>query len=135
MRSPREEAESRLRARYHVQVEIEERRVDEGPTIVWVHCRVRRLFRGAGLGLGDFVWFWVVVSVDTGEKIPGFQSWVDRVAFENATYLEVFLDGDPPYCGVASGQCFVIERLSDVPQVTVPTEEELADEWRRYQQG
>jgi hypothetical protein len=53
--------------------------------------------------------------------------------FQNATYLEVFLDGTPPHCDVARSQRFVIPTLSDAPQVAVPTEEELAAAWAATQ--
>ncbi len=125
--------ESRLRAKYHVQVEIERRDIDQTPACVPVSCRVHRIFRGdALLTVGDTVRFSVAVFREYDDIPAGGDRWMHYDVFEQATYLEVFLDGTPPDCKVARSQRYPITRLSDTPQIAVPTEEELAAEWEEF---
>jgi hypothetical protein len=133
MMAPPAYTESRLRAKYHVQVGIESRDMDRTPALVPVCCRVRRVFRGDDrLHVGDPVRFSIAVCRD-GEDIPeGGDLWMSYEDFQNAEYLEAFLDGIPPDCEAARSQRFVIARLSNDPQIAVPTEKEVAAAWTAF---
>jgi len=127
--------EAKLRARYHVQVEVEEREeVDSTPAHPAVSGRVRHVFRGDDLRFGDVVRFSVaVVRKSEVDKIPaGGLLWMTYSAFQNTTYFEVFLDGEPPECHVVRSQVFSIECLSERPQIPAPTKKEVNAEWAEW---
>jgi hypothetical protein len=125
--------EARLRARYHVQVEVAHATIAQTPARVPVTGRVRRIFRTDGrLGLGDEVHFSVAVCRPGDCIAPGGDRWMYLWLFERTTYVEAFLDGTPPECQVARSQCFPIPALSDTPSVTVPTEAEIAASWAAF---
>ena len=125
--------ERRLRARYHVQVELAYTPVTDTPTYAPVAGCVRRVFRGdERLGLGDEVHFSVAVRRPEDSIRPGGDLWMDLRAFEAAKYMEVFLNGTPPDCELADYRSFVIAGPSDAPCVPVPTEEEVATAWAEF---
>jgi hypothetical protein len=125
--------EARLRARYHVQIELAHATVGETPAHVPVIGRVRRIFRGDDcLRLGDEVHFSVAVCRPGDDLAPGGHQWMYVRHLERATYMEAFLDGTPPECQVARSQCFVIPALSNAPWKLVPTEEEVAVAWAAF---
>ena len=130
MMAPPTYTEALLRAKYHVQVEIEDRvEVVQTPTHTPVTCRVCRVFCGNDLHVGDTVRFEVSVCRE-GDDIPaGGVLWSSYDDFQKARYLEAFLEGNPPDCEVACSHTYFIEELSDKPEIVVPTEEEVAAEW------
>jgi hypothetical protein len=123
--------QARLEARYHVQVELAATPpVEKTPAHVPVVGRVRRIFRGDdALRLADEVRFAVAVC-RPGDLIPcGGDFWMYLPQFEGASLMEVFLNGTPPECRVASSQISVIEALTDTPCMRVPTERDVAAAW------
>jgi len=133
MMPPPTYTEELRRAKYHVQVEIEDRdEVDQTPADIPVRCRVRRAFRGDDLHVGDAVRFTVSVF-SRGDVIRlGGEGWMDYAYFQKARYFEVFLYGLPPDCEVALSQIFIIGRISLWPKIAVPTESELDAEWAYF---
>ena len=126
MRAGIADAEARLRARYHVQVEIEARSQAGFLDRPRVETTVRRIFRGDDqLAEGSAVNFLVNVFED-GDTCFGRRPFVTQSEFDRARYLEVFLNETPPSCIVPHDQHSVIEALSEKPQMKVHTEEELA---------
>ena len=123
--------EARLLAKFHVQVEIEPSVVDATPAYLPVRGRVRRVFRGGSLEPGAELRFTVPVCRRGDEIMPGGDLWMYHEQFQGAKYMEVFLDGTPPECKLACSQCSVVAGLSDLPQLAVPTEEEVAAAWER----
>ena len=86
--------EARLRARYHVQVELAHAAVATTPAHVPVTGRVRRIFRrDDSLRLGDEVHFSVAVCRPGDRLAPGGDRWMDLWLFERATYMEAYLTG------------------------------------------
>jgi hypothetical protein len=125
--------EARLRARYHVQVELGQAGVGKTPAHVPIVGRVARVFRGDGLlRPGEEVHFSVAVCRPGDSLCPGGDLWMHLQDFETARYMEVFLDGTPPACKVARSQCFAIPAPSDTPSVPVPTEAEIAASWAAF---
>jgi len=130
MMAPPTYTEALLRAKYHVQVEIEGREVvDKTPAHASVRCRVHHVFRGDDLHVGDSVRFPVSVCREDDEIPAGGVSWSLLGAFQKARYLEAFLDGNPPDCVVACSHTYFIGELSGKPKIAVPTEDEVAAEW------
>lgn len=118
--------EARLRARYHLQVEVGRLSVAKTPAEISVQSEVRRIFRGdEDLLCGDEVHFTVWVFSE-GDELPcGGVLWMRREEVEAAKFFEVFLDGNPPDCTVARCQISSIRELSDTPQLRVPSEQEI----------
>ena len=126
--------ETLFRARYHVQMELEQPRViGQTPAYVAVSGWVGRVFRGDGaIQPGDLVRFRVAVC-RPGDSIPvGGQLWVPLENFAPARYLEVFLNGVPPECEVAGSGYRVIEKFTHAPCVAAPTDEEVTAAWKRF---
>ena len=122
--------ESRLRAKYHLQIEINDRaEVGQTPTDTPLFCRVRRVFRGEDLHIGDDVRFTVYVIGDLEEVDPDVEGFMYLSTLLAARYLEVFLEGEPPNLALTLSEFGVIQRPSDEPRLAVPTEAEVAAEW------
>lgn len=123
-------SEARLTARYHVQVEFGG--VHGGittPAHVPVRGVVRRIFRGDGhLHLGDGIQFTVAVCRLRDNVISNGENWLPLSSIVGASFMEVFLNGDPPNCEVACYQYRVINELSESARLRVPTPEEVAAE-------
>lgn len=136
MMPPPRYTEELLRAKYHVQVEIEDRgEVDQTPAHIPVRCRVRRVFRGHDLHAGDVVQFSVAVCRAVSELFPGGETWMRNSDFQRAKYFEGFLYGTPPNCEVALSRIFIIRGISHWPRIAVPTEKELDAAWRYFNSG
>jgi hypothetical protein len=76
--------------------------IGQTPTEVPLHGIVVRVFRGGeNLKVGSEVQFSVDVISKEDEYFLGDAKWQDKKVLENAKYMEVFLDGNPPQCKVA----------------------------------
>lgn len=101
---------ARLKARFHVQVQLEQPGADfETPAVVPVRGRVVRVFRGGrALRVGDEVRFSVTVFRRGGPVWPGAGfMWYDE--FIRTTYMEAYLNGDPPACELPLHECTAID--------------------------
>jgi len=67
------------------------------------------------------VCFSVSVYRDGNDIPPGGAYWLPWDRYLAAKYFEVFLNGPAPDCHAARSQWFVIEELSDKPQIDVTT--------------
>lgn len=106
---------ARHEARFHVQVEvITVSPVERTPGPVRLDARVIQVFRGdRTLKAGDRVTFEEHV-MRPGDSIPcGGILWKEGGALQQARYLEVFLNGDPPECAVPLCQSEVIAAPSN----------------------
>lgn len=131
--------EARLRALYHLQVEVTEApNPEQTPAPVGVQSVVRRVFRTDGhISVGDAVCFdvWVSGEGDSILDLPlGPLIVMSLRALRNSMYLEVFLNGTPPQCHLAADQCASIYELLDTPHMRVPTEAEVAAAWDEFNQ-
>jgi hypothetical protein len=97
------ELHARLRARFHVQLELTYLPSEfQTPTAITVEGFVIHVFRGgSSLSLGDKLTFDVNVC-RRGDLIPPFGPTYQLYdKFLRARYVETFLNGTPPRCGVA----------------------------------
>ncbi|MBE9103370.1 hypothetical protein [Vacuolonema iberomarrocanum] len=128
--------ERRLRAPYHVQVKFNPDLIQRESGIVPVQGEVVTKFRGDDkLSVGDEVCFAVALYHNRNEVFLGAWSWTHIDEFNEAEFLEVFLDGDPPNCGVHDYSVLLIDAPSTSPRANVPTEKELSDqlaEWEAH---
>jgi len=111
---------AREAARYHLQVLILEVSLPFAmPGMARLKTRVETLFRGDGrLPVGSLVEFELGVFQDRNVEFPDTPDiWtpVDQVA--KGMWLEAYLDGDPPYCTVASWQTRSIQGPSLAAQL------------------
>jgi hypothetical protein len=109
---------ARLRARFHVQVQITDREAEPGtPAAVPVKGRVVRVFRSDGaLNVGDEVLFSVHVRRKGDDIWPG-PSFMLYETFANANHMELFLDGNPPQCEVLLDECIALDGPTRRPRL------------------
>ena len=124
----------RLRATYHVQVKLNRDPIQREPGIVPVQGEVVTKFRGDDkLSVGDEVRFSVALYRNRDEIFPGAWGWTHIDEFNEAGFLEVFLDGAPPMCEVADYSVLLIDAPSTSPRAHVPTEKELSEQLAEWQ--
>jgi len=119
-------AEAQYKARYHLQVEIAPscRAIDAeyGNNLVGnlrVRSIVRRLFRGdQKLSVGDTLTFIVPIC----DKVLDGPCSIHPEDFDEADFMEVFLDGEPPDCKMVEDCFYVIKELTPEPIVIVNTD-------------
>ena len=110
---------ARHTARFHLQVQLQNVPSDvPTPDAVVVEGKVVRVFRGRkALGVGDIVTFKVMVTrrTDDIDSIPiGPPLW-DYDYLLKVKFMEVFLNGEPPACGLAAWQAQFVEAPSVRP--------------------
>jgi hypothetical protein len=110
--------EARLRARFHVQVQVSYSGAEPRTrAAVPVQGHVVRVFRSGGaLHVGDEVRFSVNVR-PSGERIMPGLTFMPYDTFIRANYMEVYLDGSPPECEVPLDECVVIDAPTRSPQL------------------
>jgi hypothetical protein len=139
MMPPPAYTQARLTARFHVQVEYEPPRQlaptgGESCGYVAVCASVRRVFRGEPLlRSGDLVNFSVPIYWDKRRILLG-ESWMSHVDFERGRFIELFLDGIPPECTICASQYKMIAAPSELPEMQIPTKEQLAEEWAKFEE-
>jgi hypothetical protein len=129
-------AKAQNAARFHVQVEIihGDRAEDadfgeRGHGYFEVMASIKRIFHGdQSLRLGDEVKFGAYISE---EDLYGAGGSFHPRDFDSAHYIEVFLNGEPPYCAVPIGEHYLIAELTAVPTVKIRTDLLLPAERRR----
>src|SRR5262245_14387208 len=102
MMPPPAYSEARFRARFHAQVEYDIPRVQS--TLVTLRCRVRHVFRGGDLNVGDVIRLRVRVYAELRQVTEGTGPWIMRDALLKGRYGEVFLNGRPPEITIAASQ-------------------------------
>jgi hypothetical protein len=109
---------ARLRARFHAQVQVQHTSANpKTPGAVPVKGRVVRVFRSGGaLKVGDEVEFSVHVC-RRGDDFWEGPSFMPYETFMEATYMEVYLNGNPPRCEVALDEHVTIETPTRRPQL------------------
>ena len=109
---------ARLRARFHVQVQVTHlEAVSQTPAAVPVKGRVVRVFRSGGtLRVGEEVMFSVHVCRPGDNIWPG-PSFMLYETFMRANHMEVFLNGHPPRCEVALDECIALDRPTRRPRL------------------
>ena len=118
-------AQAQYESQYHLQVELDKncrandadfRSNHEGR--LGVRGKVMRIFRGdRELSLGDVVTFNVSIRK---EEIPLYGSrtiWAKQ--FDEAEFMEVFLDGEPPDLQVAQDCFYLIAEITPEPTVSI----------------
>jgi hypothetical protein len=86
------------RARYHVQVKLDRQPIYE-PGTVSLSGRVMTVFRGDDrLAIGDKVHFFVSAYRHRDDVTPWGGAYTHVDVLNKAKFMEVLLDGDPPYC-------------------------------------
>lgn len=108
---------ARHEARFHVQVRLDAiHAAPPGPRFFPVEATVERVFRGdAVIEPGTRITFDLPIAWPEDEIPAGGVLWHAIAHVRDASYAEVFLNGDPPRCEIASSQCFMIGALSDAP--------------------
>ena len=116
---------SRMSAPYHVQLELDQKAAPvEVPSIVVVQGRVVRLFRSdSRLKSGDRLGFKIWVCQPGDE--PTGPAFVYYKEFMSASYVEVYLHGNPPNCELAAYEFALISAPTDQPSMTIAQLQEL----------
>jgi hypothetical protein len=120
---------ARLEARFHVQIEITFREADFAtPAEVPITGRVVSVFRGA-ISVGDEITFSVHVTRpedDWDMRLIG-PTYMLYETFMRASYIEAFLNGDPPICELALDEYVVLDNPTPLPQLRSSRVEYLAE--------
>ena len=126
-------SEARLKARYHIQAAFTASEVAQTPEHFPVIGRAVRVFRGDGsLVLGDEIRFSLPVFRPADDLPDGGDFWTPLSRYQAATHIEAFMDGRPPCLTLANSQYELINGPTDLPQMDVPTQRSLDEEWRTF---
>jgi hypothetical protein len=108
----------RLRARFHVQVELTGVPTDfQTPAQISVEARVVRIFRGDSiLKIGDELTFDISVC-RRGDKIPCGPSFMLYEKFVSGRYMEIFLNGFPPAVEAFDGSYMILHAPTRTPRL------------------
>jgi hypothetical protein len=126
---------ARLHARFHVQVElIRSGAAPQTPAAIPTKARVVRVFRGNGaINVGDEIMFSVHVAGRNGEVWEDF-CFLPYETYIQATYMEVFLNGEPPRCEVAQDECIPLVSSTRTPRLRSSRIAYMVEylRWNRY---